>query len=163
MLHEALLCQLFVFSPRSAIVGKWEYAYSSTGLEYSRHFDVTWIHELHEVFHYDIDTILMKVAMVAEAEEIQLQALAFHHTHVGNVFYDYLSEVRLSRDRTQRSELRTVELHPIVIRLMLVLECLKHLRRIVLPILRLLAEGMQSLVLSVFAICHTNIFRYYQF
>ncbi len=33
MLHEALLCQLFVFSPRSAIVGKWEYAYSSTGLE----------------------------------------------------------------------------------------------------------------------------------
>ena len=34
---------------------------------------------------------------------------------------------------------------------MLVLEGLKHLRRIVLPILRLLAEGMQSLVLSVFA------------
>ena len=41
----------------------------------------------------------MKVAMVAEAEEIQFQALAFHHFHVWNVFDDDFPKVRLSGDR----------------------------------------------------------------
>lgn len=154
VLHEALLGECLVFGAGSAVVGKREDAYSAARLEESRHFDIARVHQLHQVFHDDVHAVFMEVAVVTEAEEIQLQALALHHFHVGDVFDDNLAEVGLSGNRTEGCELGAVELHPIVVLLVLVLEGLEHLGSIVHPVLRLLAEGVQALVFSVFAVCH---------
>ena len=59
------------------------------------HLYVLRLHEPHEVFHYDVDAILVEVAVVAEAEQVELQALALHHALAGDVHYAYLGEVRL--------------------------------------------------------------------
>lgn len=72
MLHEALLGKTLVFSARSAIVGKREDADASTRFEQSGYFYIPWVHQFHKVFHDNIHAILMKIAMVTEAEEIQL-------------------------------------------------------------------------------------------
>lgn len=47
--------------------------------EDARNLDVLGIHQTDEVFHYNIDAILVESAVVAETEEIELQTLALHH------------------------------------------------------------------------------------
>ena len=47
--------------------------------------NVLGIHQTDEVFHYNIDAILVESAVIAETEEIELQTLALHHFHIGNV------------------------------------------------------------------------------
>ena len=62
----------------------------------------------------------MEVTVIAEAEEIKFQALAFHHLLVGQITDADLGKVRLSRNRTQACELRTIETYPVIILRMLV-------------------------------------------
>jgi len=79
-----------------AIVGKGIYRYSATGSEEPYHLQVTRIHQRHEILHYYIDAILMKVAVVAETEQIELQALALDHLFARNVVDDYARKVGLT-------------------------------------------------------------------
>ena len=88
----------------------------------------------------------MEVAVVAEAEEIQLQALALHHFHVGDVFDDDLAEVGLSGNRTEGCELGAVKLHPIVVLLVLVLEGLEDARVVGLRIAHPLVAQKRQVV-----------------
>ena len=119
---------------RVGIVGERMYGYSSARREYAPHFKVARIHKPHKVFHYDIDTILVEVAVVAETEKIQLQALALHHILARYVAYDYLGEIRLSGLRAKARKLRASKGDEIFVVLMLVLECFKHLRSILVRI-----------------------------
>ena len=151
MVHEPMLCKLLVFCSRTTVVGVWIDADTATWGEDARHLYIFRIHEADKVFHNDIDTILMEVAMIAEREEIEFQTLALHHLHIGHILYLYLCKVRLSGNRTERSELRAVEKHPVVILRMFVLKALKHLRSIVLTIFRLLTKRLEVVF---FAICH---------
>ena len=57
----------------------------------------------------------MEVTMIAEAEQIEFKTLAFNHFLARNITDTDLCKVRLSGDRTQRSELRTIEPDPVVI------------------------------------------------
>ena len=75
----------------------------------------TSVHQRDQVLHDHVDAILVEVAMVAEAEQVQLQALALHHAHVGHVGDVDSGEVGLAGDRAQRRELRAVELHEVVV------------------------------------------------
>ncbi len=151
MIHEPMFCEFLILCSRTAIVGVWIDADTSTWGEDTRHLYIFRIHETDKVLHNDIDAILMEVAMITEREEIEFQALALHHPHVWHILYLYLCKVRLSGNRTERSELWAVEKHPVVILWMFVLKALKHLRSIILTIFRLLTKRLEVVF---FAICH---------
>ena len=151
MVHEPMLCKLLVFCAWTTVVGVWIDADTATWGEDTCHLYIFRIHEADKVFHNDIDTILMEVAMITEREEIEFQALALHHSHVWHILYLYFCKVRLSGNRTERCELRAVEQHPVVILRMLVLKCLKYLWSIVLTVFSLLTKRLEVVV---FAICH---------
>ncbi len=131
MVEEALLSKLLELSAWFAIVSVWVNADATTRCKQSSNLNVFRLHKTYEVFHNDVYTIFMEVAMVAKAEQIQFQALALNHKVVGNIHDTYLCEIGLPSDWTQRGKLRTVELHPIIILWMLVVECFQYLRRIV--------------------------------
>jgi hypothetical protein len=90
----------------------------------------------------------MEVAVVAEGEEVELEALRLDHPFARDVENLDLCKVWLARDGTERGELGAIELHPVVVVGMAVLEGLKHLRSIIHLIVGLLAEGLQALILS---------------
>ena len=134
MLGESFPGELLELGAWASVVGIWVDSDAAARSEDAGHFDVAWIHQLDEVLHDDVDAILVEVAMAAEREQIKLERLRLHHLHIGDVRDDDVGKVRLTRDGTERSELRAVELHPIVVLLMRILECLKHFGRIVLLI-----------------------------
>ena len=82
---KALFCSLFPLCTRLAIVCVWIDGQTTARRKLAPHLDIFRIHQLHEIFHDDVDTILVKVAVISEAEQIKLQAFALHHPHVGNV------------------------------------------------------------------------------
>ena len=140
MIHEALLSEVLILGARAAVVGIGINADATTRSKESDDLNILGIHQTNEILHDDIDAILMEITMIAETEEIQLQTLRLHHPLTRNIQDLDLSKVRLTRDGTKRRKLRTVELHPIVVLRMLVLECLQHLWGIVHPVLGLLAK-----------------------
>ena len=121
------LSHLLVWSAGLPIVGIRINADAPSGCEQTDHLNILGCHEFDEVFHDDIDTVLVEVAVVSKAEEIKFQTLTFHHAFRWHVTDAYLSKVRLPRDGTQRCELGTVELDPIVVFRMFVVESLQHL------------------------------------
>ena len=131
---KALLSQLFIFGSRLAVVGVWMNCNASTWREDASDLDVTRIHKMNQVFHYYIDTVFVEVAMIAEAEEIELEALAFDHLDIRNIADDNVCEVRLTCDGTEACELWAVELDPVVVVLMLVDERLQHFWSIILSV-----------------------------
>ena len=154
---ESLLCQLLIFRARPPIVGIRIDADATARREQPRDLDILGIHELDEILHDDVDTILMEVAVVAEGEEIELQALAFHHLHIGDIADTDLRKVGLTRDGTERGELGAVEPHPVVVLLMLVGEGLQHLRGIIHLIFGLGTQRLETLVFSFHTLYYLDI------
>ena len=70
MLRQSLCGQLFVFGAGFAVIGVRVDAYSAARQEQSYNFNVFWLHQSDEVFHYYIDAIFVKIAVVAEAEQV---------------------------------------------------------------------------------------------
>ena len=84
--------------------------------------------------------------MVAETEQVQLQAFALHHAHTGHVGNVDGGEVGLAGDRAQRRELRAVELHEVVVAGVLVVERLEHAGIVSLRILHALVAQERQVV-----------------
>ena len=131
---ETIERQLLIFCSWSAVVGVWMNCNASTWREDASDLDVTRIHKTNQVFHYYIDTVFVEVAMIAEAEEIELEALAFDHLDIRNIADDNVCEVRLTCDGTEACKLWAVELDPVVVVLMLVDERLQHFWSIILSV-----------------------------
>ena len=93
--QEALLHQILMII--IAIVGEGLDGDAATGIEQANDLQVFGIHQLDQIFHDDVDAILMEVAVVSEAEEVEFEALALHHQRAGNVINNNVSEVRLAR------------------------------------------------------------------
>ena len=148
MIHEALLSEMLILGARAAVVGIGINADATTRGEEPDDLNILGIHQTDEILHDDIDAILMEITMIAKTEEIQLQTLRLHHPLTRNIQDLNLSKVRLPRDGTKRCKLRTVELNPIIVLRMLVLESLQNLRRIVHLILGLPPQRLQPLTLS---------------
>ena len=85
MTKESFLSHSFVFSAGTSVVGIGVDADATAWGEETRYLDVFWIHETYEVLHDDVDTILVEVTMVAEGEEVELEALALHHATIRKV------------------------------------------------------------------------------
>ena len=104
MRGEALLRQLLVFRAGTAVIGVRIDGYPPSRDEKPCHFDVFRIHQLDEVLHDHVDAVLVETSVVAEAEEIELQALALDHPDVRDIGDAYLREIRLTGDRAQSRE-----------------------------------------------------------
>ena len=126
MLLQAVFGELFKLCAGAAVVSIGEDADAAARGEEAGHFDVFRVHEADEVLHDDIDTILVEVAVVAEGEEVEFEALALDHTDVGDVGDADFGVVGLSGDGTEGRKFGTVEAHPVVVVGVFVDERLKH-------------------------------------
>lgn len=139
MHKETLLRCLLPFRTRLAIVGIRINGQTATRQEFAPNLNILRLQQLNQILHNDIHAVLMKITMIAEAEQIELQRLAFYQTLIWNVRNINRRKIRLPGHRTQAGELRTVELHEIIVAGMLVWEGLQNLRRIIAFIRRLAA------------------------
>ena len=114
-----------------APVCKRYYRDATTRHEDATHFYILGMHQFHEVLHYYIDAILVKIAMITEAEEIKFETFALHHIHGRNIVDNYTAKIRLSGLRAQRGEFRAGECDKIFVLWMLVWKRLEHLGSVV--------------------------------
>ena len=91
------------------------------------HLDILRIHQMNEVFHYNVHAIFVESSVIAEAEQIELQALALHHLDIGDIANTDFRKVRLPRNGTEAGKFRAIETYPVIIAGMLVIKCLQYL------------------------------------
>ena len=127
--QQTLLFYVLVFGV--GIVGEGVDADAASWGEDTRYLEVLRVHQFDQVFHDDVDTIFVEIAVVAEREEIELERLRLHHLLPRNIRDVNRGKVGLPRLRTQRSELRTMEGNQILIVRMFVYESLKHFGSVV--------------------------------
>ena len=96
MVHQAVLGPLLIFGAGLAVIAIRVDAQSATWQKFSPHLDVFRLHQFNQVFHDDVNAIFVKSAVVAETEEVQLQAFAFNQFLVGNVTQVNGSKIGLS-------------------------------------------------------------------
>ena len=65
---KALFCRLFPLCTRLAVVCVWIDGQTTARCKLAPYLDVFRIHQLDEVFHDDIDAVLVKVPVIAEAK-----------------------------------------------------------------------------------------------
>ena len=140
MRGEAGPGNLFPARVRATVVGVGVDGDAAAGCELAPDLDILRIHERDEILHDSVHAILVKIAVVAEREQVELQALALHHTLIRHVVDVDRGEIGLTRDRAEARELRTVELHPVIIFGVLVLEGLEHLGCVIGRIAHLLVS-----------------------
>ena len=92
----------------------------------------------------------MEIPVIAETEEIELEALALNHPVVRDIADADFRKIRLACNRAETGEFRAIETYPVIIFRMLVLEGFKYLRSIIHLVIRLISEGLQALKFSSF-------------
>ena len=127
-----------------AVVGERFDGDATTRIEQTDDLQIFGIHQLDQVLHDDVHTIFVEVAMVAEAEKIELQALALHHQRAWDIVDDDMSEIGLACLGAQRSELGAIQSHKVFVLGMFVLKRLQHLGRIVVAVLRVLVAQQRD-------------------
>ena len=144
MRSEAPLRELFPFRAGAAVVRVREDGDAAARGEEARDLDVLRVHQLDEVLHDGVHDVLVEIAVAAEAEQIELQALGLHHADVRHVADADFREVGLAGDGAQGGELRAVEAYPVVVVGMLVLEGFQHFGRVVLAVGRFVAQALEG-------------------
>ena len=147
---KPLLRQRLISGPRTAVIAIREDRYASSWRKQACHLDIFRVHQPDEILHYLVDAVLVEIPVVAETEEIELEALALDHPAVRDIADADFRKVGLPRNRTEAGEFRAVETYPVIILRMLVLEGFQHLRSIIHLVIGLVAEGLQTLKFSSF-------------
>ena len=140
--HKALFHHVLVLGV--AVVGERLDGDATTGVEQADDLQIFGVHQLDQVLHDDVDAVLMEIAVVAEAEEIEFQALALHHQGTRNIVDDQMSKIRLTSLGAQGGKLRAIQSHQILVLRMFVFKRLQHLRRIVVAVLRVLVAQQRD-------------------
>ena len=65
---KALFCRLFPLCTRLAVVCIWIDGQTTARRKLSPYLDVLRIHQLDEIFHDDVDAVLVKVPVIAETK-----------------------------------------------------------------------------------------------
>ena len=65
---KALFCRLFPLCTRLAIVCVWIDGQTAARRKLAPYLDVLRIHQLDEIFHDDVDAVLVKVPVIAETK-----------------------------------------------------------------------------------------------
>ena len=131
MLRQAHPGDLFPLRPRLTVIAVRVDRDAAAREETSPDLDVFRVHQLDQVFHDDVHAVLMKIAVIAEAEQIELQRFALDHALGRHIGYADIAEVRLPGDRAKRCELRAVEFDKIVVIRVLVLKGFQHFRGVI--------------------------------
>ena len=126
------------------IVGEGFDGDAATRIEQADDLQIFGIHQLDQILHNDVDTVLVEVAMVAEAEEIKLEALALHHQRSWDIINDNVSEIRLACLGAQRGELGTIQSHQVFVLRMFILKHFQHLGRIIVAVLCVLVAQQRD-------------------
>jgi hypothetical protein len=98
------------------------YGDASTRGKQSDDLYVSRLHEFPQVVQYDINAVLVKVPVIAETEQVKLQAFALDHLKIGYVIDDDASKIGLSGLRTERCKFRAVESDEVITLGMQILE-----------------------------------------
>ena len=141
-----------------AVVGEGLDGDTTAGIKQTDDLQVFGIHQLDQILHDDVDTVLVEVAMVAEAEEIQLQTLALHHQPSRDVVDDQVAEIGLACLGAQGGELGTIQCHQVFVLRMFVFKRLQHLRGIVVVVLRVLVAQQRDAFQFLFVSRHIEEF-----
>ena len=121
-----------------AIVGKRLDRDASTRIEQADDLQILGVHQLYQVLHDDVDAVLMEVAVVAEAEEVEFEALALHHQRTWNIIYYKVSEVGLACLRAQRGKLGTIQSDKVLVLRMFIFKHLQHRGGIIIAVVSVL-------------------------
>ena len=125
------------FASGLAVVAVGIDGYAAPGEKLAPYLNIVGIHQVYQVVHDSVHTVLVEITMIAVTEKIKFQGLALHHFNVGNIGNVDSSIVRLPGNRTETSELRTVKLNKIVPAGVLVVKTLKYGRIIVSGIINI--------------------------
>ena len=127
-------CNLLPFCSRLAIITVRIDGNTATRGEFAPDFDVLRIHKANQILHDDIDAVLVEIAVIAEAEQIEFERFTLHHAHIRHIRNGHGRKIRLSGNRTQTGKFRTVEFDKIIIVLMFVDKCFQYLWCVILRI-----------------------------
>ena len=97
------------------IVGEGVDADAAAGGEDARYLEVLRVHQFDQVFHDDVDTIFVEIAVVAEREEVEFERLGLHHLLPRDVGYIDGGEVGLPCLGAERGKLGTMESNQILV------------------------------------------------
>ena len=128
MIHQAIAGHLLILRSRPAVVAVRVDRDAAARSEFAPHLDVFRVHQLDQIVHDHVHAILVKIAVVAEAEQVQLERFALDHFDIRDVADVDRSKIRLSGDRTQTGELRAVELDEVVAVRVFVVKRLQYTR-----------------------------------
>lgn len=148
----------FVLGAGATVVRVGVDGYAAPRGEKTAYFDVLGIHQFDEIFHNDIDAVLVECPVVAEAEEVYLQALTLHHLDVRDIGDLDFRKVGLTGDGAEAGELRTQKLHPVVHVPVLILEGFKDAWVVVLgKRSRFGGEEGEVIFFAVYLFLHTEL------
>ena len=150
MRRESLLRQGLIFGPRASVIAIREDGDATSRGKESGDLDVFRVHQANQILHNLVHTVLVEIPVIAETEEIELEALALNHPVVRDIADADFRKIRLACNRAETGEFRAIETYPIIILGMLVLKGFKYLRSIIHLVIRLISEGLQSLKFSSF-------------
>ena len=70
VIHHTVVGHLFILCAGSSVVAVGVNGNAAPGQEFSPDFNVSGIHQSNQIFHNNIHTILMEIAVIAEREKI---------------------------------------------------------------------------------------------
>ena len=160
MMQETEAGKVFPFGIRCAVVAVRVDGEPAAGEKFAPYFDIAGMEKLDEVTHDDIHAVLVEIAVIAEAEKIELQGLAFYHVLIGDVGDINSRKVRLSCLRAEAGEFRTVELDEIVTICVLIGDAFQKRRIVIIGILGILASQLLELIQAFTCIWHGDMLLY---
>lgn len=128
MIHHPMARHLFILRPRFPVVAIRIDRDAAAWSELAPYLDVARVHQLDQIVHDDVDAILVKITVIAEAEQVQLERFALNHFDVRNVADVDRRKVWLASNRAQAGEFRAVEFYEIIAVRMLVVKRLQYAR-----------------------------------
>ena len=70
MMSQSLPCNRFPFGTRLAIIAVWVDRNTASGQKLSPNFNVKRIHQLDQIVHDNIHTVLVKITVIAKTEQV---------------------------------------------------------------------------------------------
>ena len=141
---EAFFCRLFPVRTWFAIVGIRIDGKPPSRGEFAPYFDELRVHELDQIFHDDIDAVLVEVPMVAEGEKVEFEGFGLYHLLVRYIGDIDGGKVRLPCHRAEGSKFWTVEFNEIVVFWVFILEGLQYLRGVICWVVCGMAKGVNA-------------------
>lgn len=153
----SVACQFFRRNAFSDILYDWLDCNSTTNLEVADQHYILRVHYSHKVFDNAVTAIFVKLPVLSEREQIELEALALYHLLIGNIEDMQFCKVGLASFRAQRCELRASKRHEIARIWVDILESFKDVfARFVIKILcSLTSEVLQVVRIASFCLFHT--------